>query len=154
MQMTSGPLPVHCTTAKRPSTTESDRRRHAVCLSQIGSVRHGGRPDVVLIGDATNRWPRPGHCPRAPLVVGSPVRTGHRTGMHPLRRRRSDCGSSRKRTPKMAHLKVFDSIEPCPSCGSKKFRVLFRDGSDMPERQVNERCDDCGDERLAGWQRP
>jgi hypothetical protein len=40
-------------TAKRPSATESDRRRHAVCVSQIGYVRHDGRPDAVLIGDAT-----------------------------------------------------------------------------------------------------
>jgi hypothetical protein len=54
----------------------------------------------------------------------------------------------------MAHLKVFDSIEPCFGCGGKEFSLLFRDGSAMPERQVNERCDHCGYERPAGWQRP
>lgn len=47
----------------------------------------------------------------------------------------------------LADAQVSDSIEPCPGCGGKKFGLIFRDGSDLPERQANERCDDCGDER-------
>jgi hypothetical protein len=109
---------------------------------------------VVLIEDDTKNPGRNRHCPRAPLVVRSASAdwppNGNASSPAPQERLREQP----EEDPKLAHLKVFDSIEPCPSCGSKKFSLLFRDGSDMPERQVNERCDDCGDERLGGWQRP
>lgn len=47
----------------------------------------------------------------------------------------------------MASVQMSDSIEPCKGCGGRKFSLIFRDGSSLPERQTNERCDGCGEER-------
>lgn len=50
----------------------------------------------------------------------------------------------------MSKVYLTDSIEPCKTCGGKRFGLIFRDGSNLPERQANERCNDCGEERPRG----
>jgi hypothetical protein len=65
----------------------------------------------------------------------------------PLRRRKNGCFGTVKRGTQMADVQMADSIQPCDGCGSKKFSLIFRDGSSLPERQANERCDGCGEER-------